>query len=250
MIMWADIVDWFYEHISDPVLDHIMWLDQRINVNEGVIALIALLVGVGMQNFKGARRIAGIGFIAISLILGIAAIYEGSTRSIRGFYPYKVVVPNLFRNSHGDRSSTIVYDNGGENSVQLTSSDVAMSVRDYLSLNCITPFQDRNAQLAENTRFVAQLAKINQIPASGIVLFDDYSRKQLSRPDRGICKFSWDYGTPAIDHWEVYVAIPSRDDPTKTRVAHLHVRAKKPTNVMIAADYRRMYDSLHHALDQ
>jgi hypothetical protein len=221
----------------------LLWFDQRINVNEGVMALVALLVGIGMQNFQGARRVAGMGFLVISALLAGVSIYEGGHRTVR-VAPFGVELPPLFRNSHGDHQTVIVYDDLAENSVQLHEGDDKNSPITFLAANCLAGAPGKNEAKEQRDMESNLLDKM--------ALRDEVNRKMLtmsgyrgpSRSHPDACMFSWDDNQLSINHYEIYVAIPGADGKG-TEYAHLHMRAKKPTNVMIASDYTRIFNSLY-----
>jgi len=227
--------------------DFIAWIDQRINLNEGVIALVTLLVGIGMQNFSGARRLAGIGFIAVSIVLATVAILDGSYRTVRGVYPFRVEVPPLFRSSHGEQGSRIVYDDRAENSIQLISGKTKLTPPTYLARNCLRNISDPAERERAIAAFKVHLGEVNEIDPATITVFP--SSDWSLRGDRGTCKFSWESTGVPIDYWEVYVVIPSGADG-EFLYAHLRAKITKPTHVMIGADYRRMLSSLRSAMNE
>jgi hypothetical protein len=185
---------------------------------------VALLVGVGMQNVKGARRAAGIIAFILAATFGLAAFLEGPTRTLLGNPPFRVVLPSVFRNVHGDQNSTIASDDPGRNSVQLLSGVLhQQSPDDYLKEKC--------------TNDPAKIAERNEI--------DDASTVKLSFTPVMVgkgCFMSWhEIGQP-LDHYEVY-AVYRAGDSAPWQWGRLHLRAEKPSHVLVREDYVRMRDS-------
>lgn len=214
------------------IQNFIVWLDQRINLNEGVIALVALLVGIGMQNVDGARRIAGLGFIGIAIVFATVAVLEGPTRTLRGQTPFAIEVPSLFHNVHGDRGNIIASDEPGRNSVQLVSGDLKMSKPgDYLAKHC-------NADMPA---FSKEIKEENEIDDAGSIV-----RSFIVVPSghvKDLCYFSWHERNQPLDHYEVYVVIPSSNGALG-QFARMHLRAEKPSHALVTEDYRNMRNSL------
>lgn len=211
--------------------DFLTWMDQRINVNEGVIALVALLVGVGLQNAAGARRIASWGFIAIAVVLAGVAIIDPARR-IYGVDDFEVEIPSIFHNIHGVSTGAyvdeIASDAGGRNSVRLISGTLRdQPGPDYLRDRC--------------SGDLATLAKRNEV--------DDVTSIVLSDPPyRGSnwCYFSWHVKLQPLDHYEVFVVKP---DGAEWRFAFLRLRIEKPSHVLVTDDYCRMRNSLLTSAD-
>jgi hypothetical protein len=211
------------------------WFDQRINVNEGVIALVALLVAVGMQNFTGARRIAGLGFLVLAVIFGLAAILEGPSRTLKGVPPFRVTVPSVFRNVHsdGDGNSIIASDEPGKNSVQLLSGSLHKSKpADYLKGRCPGDLK--------------AFAERNEIDDPSSIVFSFIVPPGKVSPNG--CYFSWHEKNNALDHYEVYV-VHQAPDGGGWEYGRMHLRAEKPTHVLVREDYVTMRNSLLKSAD-
>jgi len=210
------------------IQDFFSWIDQRVNVNEGVIALVALLAGIGMQNVKGARRFAGIGFLVLAVVFAFAAVLEGPSRTLRGVSPFRVVIPSLFRNVHGDRSSVLASDEPGRNSIQLLSGDLLhMSPSEYLKNRCPGD--------------IPLFASRNEIDNAANIVFSFVVPPGHVSPNA--CYFSWHEKGQALDHYEVYVVL-NPPGTTTWRYAHMHLRAEKPTHALVREDYTTMRNSL------
>jgi len=213
--------------------DFVSWFDQRINVNEGLIALIAIIVGLGIQREQGrwsvwARR----GLIAVAFVLLFISTFEPSYRPMWGLAPFYVEVPSLFRNSRGTETSKIAWDNAEANSVQLSSGELRAGIKPaaYLGARCQT-LCGTDLKLRQN---------LDEIEAGGIRIM------AFAPPgpdaDRNACSVVWEDTTQHIMHYEIYLVAPSPDRSSE-RWAHLQTRLKVPTNVLAPGDIRHMADT-------
>jgi hypothetical protein len=226
------IIDFFYL---------VSWIDQRVNLNEGVIALVTFLAGIGMQNFSGARKFAGYGFIALALVFAIVAFFQGPVHILRGAGNFAAVLPEPFSHIHSpynafiasDNTSIIASDDAELNSVQLTSGTLRTKPTDYLNARC-----PKSA-----VQVMSYLIDANELEAdekSGFSL--SFVRHPKGTP-RDACWLSWHVTGEKVDHYEVYAVAP--DGPGGAYLyAHLHLRAEMPNHVLVGADYVQIRNSL------
>ncbi|MGD0190956.1 MAG: hypothetical protein ABSD74_09470 [Rhizomicrobium sp.] len=212
--------------------DFFSWIDQRVNLNEGVIALVAFLGGIGMQNFEGARRVAGIGFLVVAVLFGVAAVLEGPSRTLRGVAPFRVIVPSVFRNVHesliGRENSILATDEAGKNSVQLLSGDLVTfkdNPQGYLRSRCSGEPNSlaSHYEIDDPKQIVFSLTPVYRGPNA--------------------CFFSWHERGVPVDHYEVYVVHHSAEIDG-WEYARLDLRADELTRALVNDDYVLMRDSL------
>ena len=215
------------------VQDFVSWFDQRINLNEGLIALIAIIVGLGIQREKGnwsvwARR----GLIAVAIVLLFASTFEPSYRPIWGIAPFHAEMPSLFRNSRGSDASKIAWDDAENNSVQLSSGAMrpAVSPAGYLRDRCPT-----QCDATDKLRHY-----LDEIEAGGIKILSFAP----PGPDgaTNACRVTWEDMSQHIVHIETYLVAPA-PDKSGERWAHLHARLKVPSNVLAPGDLRHMMET-------
>ena len=235
-------VYWWAPKAMKVVFYYISWIDQSMNLNEGVIAFVAFLVGLGMQNFKGARRYASYGFFVLAIVFAIGAFVEGPTRRLEGVGPFQVELPAPFQYVHSpddtlfaeNNMSVIASDAAEKNSVQLSTGELNHHTpQSYLASRCQADMRGFVDQLVENDA-------INPEDKPRVV-------RTLLRPPAGgtreACWSSWHLQGESIDHYEVFVTIPE-DGGSAYQYAHLHLRAESPNHILVSGDYRRMRDSL------
>lgn len=222
-----------YCDFLNRVQDFVSWFDQRINLNEGLIALVAVIVGLGIQPEKGrwstwARR----GLIGAAMVLLFVSTFEPSYRPMWGLAPFYVEVPSLFRNSRGSETSKIAWDDSEANSVQLSSGTLrpGSTPLTFLGTRCLTACAG-DLKLRKN---------LDEIEATSLKVMS-YSPAGKDAT-RNACSLVWEDMNQHIFHYEVYLVAPS-PDATSERWAHLHARVRVPTNVLAPGDLRHMIET-------
>ena len=204
---------------------------QIVNQNQGLVEMLAIMVAIALAliTFKWPYRLWGVIVLGLAIAGMVVLIYlAGRPAVLYGVKPFWVEIPPLFRDVHGDEGNIMAADGGGRNSVQFTSGILKRHTPDeFLKLHC--------------TATQADIAKHNDIEDSSKVVVTETDLASPKDPRR--CYFRW-YETDALlEHYQVYVIYrPAADAPWQ--FAGLHVRAEKPNRVLVAADYRRMRDSL------
>ena len=226
------VIDFFYL---------VSWIDQRVNVNEGVIALVTFLAGIGMQNFTGARKFAGYGFIGLALVFAIVAFFQGPVHILRGAGNFAAVLPEPFSHIHSpynafvasDNTSIIASDDAELNSVQLSSGKLTAKPEDYLNARC----PRSTAQVID---YLTDANELNDDEKSGFSLSFVHHPKGTPRD---ACWLSWHVTGEKVDHYEVYVVAPDGDGGAYL-YAHMHLRADMPNHVLVGGDYVQIRNSL------
>jgi hypothetical protein len=186
-------------------------------------------IALALITFKWPYRLWGVIVLGLAIAGMVALIYlSGQPAVLYGVTPFRVEVPPLFRDVHGDDGNMMASDSGGRNSVQLTSGTLKRHTPDeFLKLRC--------------TSTPAEIAKRNDIDDPSKVVLTETNLASPKDPRR--CYFKWHETDDPLEHYQVYVVYrPAANAPWQ--FAGLHVRAEKPNRVLVNADYRRMRDSL------
>jgi hypothetical protein len=154
--------------------------------------------------------------------------------------PFRIVVPSVFRNVHGDRNSIIASDDPGRNSIQLLSGPLTQETgSDYLKERCPADLKTMAAR-----GDLQKFADRNDIDNPSTIVFSFTARYvSANNANASGCYFSWHETGQPLDHYEVYVVYRS-DESAPWQWARMHLRAEKPTHVLVREDYVQMRDSL------